>query len=27
MGHEVLFTQRTLATNDTLTVTYTITLG
>ena len=27
MGHEVLFTQRTLATSDTLTVTYTITLG
>jgi hypothetical protein len=27
MGHEVSFTQRTLATNDTLTVTYTITLG
>lgn len=27
MAHEVLFTQRTLATNDTLTLTYTITLG
>lgn len=27
MAHEVLFTQRTLATNDTLTLTYTITMG
>ncbi len=27
MAHEVSFTQRTLATNDTLTLTYTITLG
>ncbi len=27
MAHEVQFTQRTLATNDTLTITYTITLG
>ncbi len=27
MAHEVQFTQRTLATNDTLTLTYTITLG
>mgnify|MGYP001313713481 CR=1 FL=1 len=27
MAHEVTFTQRTLATNDTLTLTYTITLG
>jgi hypothetical protein len=27
MAHEVQFTQRTLATNDTLTLTYTVTLG